>query len=227
MMEARRRRRMRVSARVRGRAPGGEGVRGNWARRSVYDSLTRGLWRTKGTMKYQFSETVVAKVTGLARDALLQQRKDELEPGKDWGLVDGEVCYAPSGVRILCEKMGLTSADVQKKCRLEAHTPVPASPEPAAASTSAGPRAPQASRICCQESCAGDASPERRTHATSIVVTHDRDLAFGIADRLALMHEGRIHADGPSAELLCDRALLGACHLEPPLRMQGCPVCGK
>lgn len=31
-----------------------------------------------------------------------------------------------------------------------------------------------------------------RTHATSIVVTHDRDLAFGIADRMALMHEGRI-----------------------------------
>jgi hypothetical protein len=86
-------------------------------------------------MKYQFSETVVAKVTGLARDALRQQRKDELEPGKDWGLVDGEVCYAPSGVRILCEKMGLPSADVQKKCRLEAHTPVPDSPEPAVAST--------------------------------------------------------------------------------------------
>jgi phospholipid/cholesterol/gamma-HCH transport system ATP-binding protein len=32
----------------------------------------------------------------------------------------------------------------------------------------------------------------RRTHATSIVVTHDRDLAFGVADRLALMHEGAI-----------------------------------
>lgn len=31
-----------------------------------------------------------------------------------------------------------------------------------------------------------------KTHATSIVVTHDRDLAFGIADRMALMHEGRI-----------------------------------
>jgi phospholipid/cholesterol/gamma-HCH transport system ATP-binding protein len=31
-----------------------------------------------------------------------------------------------------------------------------------------------------------------RTQATSIVVTHDRNLAFGIADRLAMMMEGRI-----------------------------------
>ncbi len=30
------------------------------------------------------------------------------------------------------------------------------------------------------------------THVTSIVVTHDRDLAFGIADRIALISEGRI-----------------------------------
>ena len=32
----------------------------------------------------------------------------------------------------------------------------------------------------------------QRTHATSIVVTHDRDLAFGVADRLAIILEGRI-----------------------------------
>jgi phospholipid/cholesterol/gamma-HCH transport system ATP-binding protein len=40
-----------------------------------------------------------------------------------------------------------------------------------------------------------------RTHATSIVVTHDRDLAFGIADRLALMHEGRILCLGTEEEV--------------------------
>ncbi len=33
---------------------------------------------------------------------------------------------------------------------------------------------------------------KERTHVTSIVVTHDRDLAFGIADRIALISEGRI-----------------------------------
>ncbi len=35
-----------------------------------------------------------------------------------------------------------------------------------------------------------------RMRVTSIVVTHDRDLAFGIADRIALLHEGRILAIG-------------------------------
>lgn len=32
----------------------------------------------------------------------------------------------------------------------------------------------------------------QRTHVTSLVVTHDRDLAFGIADRIAVMDEGKI-----------------------------------
>jgi len=36
----------------------------------------------------------------------------------------------------------------------------------------------------------------RRIHVTSIVVSHDRDLAFGIADRIALMNEGQILAVG-------------------------------
>lgn len=31
-----------------------------------------------------------------------------------------------------------------------------------------------------------------RTHATSIVVSHDRDLAFGIADRMAIINAGEI-----------------------------------
>ncbi len=32
----------------------------------------------------------------------------------------------------------------------------------------------------------------RRIQVTSIVVSHDRDLAFGVADRIAIIHEGRI-----------------------------------
>jgi phospholipid/cholesterol/gamma-HCH transport system ATP-binding protein len=36
----------------------------------------------------------------------------------------------------------------------------------------------------------------RRIHVTSIVVSHDRDLAFGIADRIALMNDGQILAVG-------------------------------
>lgn len=41
----------------------------------------------------------------------------------------------------------------------------------------------------------------QRTGATSIVVTHDRDLAFGIADRIAFLHEGRILELGTPEEL--------------------------
>ena len=42
---------------------------------------------------------------------------------------------------------------------------------------------------------------KRRTHVTSIVVTHDRDLAFGIADRIAMMYEGEVIAIGTVDEL--------------------------
>ncbi len=33
---------------------------------------------------------------------------------------------------------------------------------------------------------------KKRTQATSIVVSHDRDLAFGVADRIAIINEGKI-----------------------------------
>ncbi len=41
----------------------------------------------------------------------------------------------------------------------------------------------------------------RRIQVTSIVVTHDRDLAFGIADRIALMNDGQILAVGAPDEV--------------------------
>jgi phospholipid/cholesterol/gamma-HCH transport system ATP-binding protein len=41
----------------------------------------------------------------------------------------------------------------------------------------------------------------RRTGATSIVVTHDRDLAFGIADRIAFLAGGKILALGTPDEI--------------------------
>jgi phospholipid/cholesterol/gamma-HCH transport system ATP-binding protein len=42
---------------------------------------------------------------------------------------------------------------------------------------------------------------KERIEVTSIVVTHDRELAFGVADRIALMHEGNIVAMGKPEEL--------------------------
>ena len=41
----------------------------------------------------------------------------------------------------------------------------------------------------------------QRTHATSIVVTHDRDLAFGIGDRIAMVADGQILATGTPDEI--------------------------
>lgn len=45
----------------------------------------------------------------------------------------------------------------------------------------------------------------RRTGATTVVVTHDRDLAFGIADRIAFLNEGEIVALGTAAEIRATR----------------------
>ena len=41
----------------------------------------------------------------------------------------------------------------------------------------------------------------RRVHVTSLVVTHDRDLAFGIADRSGMMYEGELIAVGTVEEI--------------------------
>jgi len=40
-----------------------------------------------------------------------------------------------------------------------------------------------------------------RIHVTSIVVTHDRDLAFGVADRIAIINEGAIITVGTPDEV--------------------------
>lgn len=42
---------------------------------------------------------------------------------------------------------------------------------------------------------------KQRIHVTSLVVTHDRDLAFGIADRIAVISEGRIVTIGRPEEV--------------------------
>jgi len=40
-----------------------------------------------------------------------------------------------------------------------------------------------------------------RIHATTLVVSHDRDLAFGIAHRIAVLEEGQIVAIGTPDEI--------------------------
>ena len=42
---------------------------------------------------------------------------------------------------------------------------------------------------------------KKRIQCTSVVVSHDRDLAFGVADKVAMMHEGNIIAMGTPEEV--------------------------
>ena len=42
---------------------------------------------------------------------------------------------------------------------------------------------------------------KQRIHVTSLVVSHDRDLAFGVADRIAVINEGRILSIGTPEEV--------------------------
>lgn len=65
----------------------------------------------------------------------------------------------------------------------------------------------------------------RGFHHTKIIATHDLDLVLDLCERTIVLHEGRVAADGPTAAIFSDEALLTRSHLEKPLRMQGCPNC--
>jgi cobalt/nickel transport system ATP-binding protein len=62
---------------------------------------------------------------------------------------------------------------------------------------------------------------------TRIVATHDLDLVLEVCARTLVLADGKVVADGPTSRLLSDRDLLEASGLELPLRLQGCPVCGR
>jgi len=51
--------------------------------------------------------------------------------------------------------------------------------------------------------------------ASILFITHDIDLAICYANRVVLMHEGRIVSDGPPANVLTDFELLKRCRLVP------------
>lgn len=51
--------------------------------------------------------------------------------------------------------------------------------------------------------------------AAVLFITHDLDLAICYANRVLLMHEGRIVGDGPPAQVLTDPGLLRRCRLVP------------
>jgi cobalt/nickel transport system ATP-binding protein len=56
----------------------------------------------------------------------------------------------------------------------------------------------------------------RSLDLTVLIVTHDLPYALELCPRAVVMNEGRVVADGPTAELLADDALLAANRLELP-----------
>ena len=64
------------------------------------------------------------------------------------------------------------------------------------------------------------------TH-TRIIATHDLDLVMDVCERVLVLYQGELRADGPSKKILSDQDLLVSCGLQLPLRLQGCPVCSN
>jgi cobalt/nickel transport system ATP-binding protein len=61
---------------------------------------------------------------------------------------------------------------------------------------------------------------------TRILASHDLDLVLDVCSRTIVLDGGTVAADGPTADVMVDDALLARCRLERPLRLQGCPRCG-
>ncbi len=55
---------------------------------------------------------------------------------------------------------------------------------------------------------------------TKIIASHDLDMVWDCCERVVLLSGGRVAADGPREEILRDRKLLEANHLELPLKFQ-------
>ena len=55
---------------------------------------------------------------------------------------------------------------------------------------------------------------------TRLIASHDLDMILDTCDRVILLSQGRIAADGPAREILRDRALLEAHRMELPLNFQ-------
>jgi cobalt/nickel transport system ATP-binding protein len=61
---------------------------------------------------------------------------------------------------------------------------------------------------------------------TRIFTSHDLDMVLELCERVIVLHEGEIWADGPALEIFGNEKLLAECRLEKPFSMQDCPVCG-
>lgn len=62
---------------------------------------------------------------------------------------------------------------------------------------------------------------------TKIITSHDLDMILEVSERIIVIKEGEIAADGTTEEILSDVELLDSCGLEKPFSLQNCPICGS
>jgi cobalt/nickel transport system ATP-binding protein len=62
---------------------------------------------------------------------------------------------------------------------------------------------------------------------TRIITSHDMDMIYELCERVIVLKDGEIAADGLSRKLLSDSELMEACGLEVPLSIRNCPICGS
>ncbi len=60
----------------------------------------------------------------------------------------------------------------------------------------------------------------RELPQTKIITSHDLDMIMDTCTRVILLSEGKVAADGKAEDILSDRELLEANHMELPLRLQ-------
>ena len=60
----------------------------------------------------------------------------------------------------------------------------------------------------------------RQLPCAQLIASHDLDFIWDTCDRVVLLYQGQVQQDGPARDVLTNQALLEACGLELPLRLQ-------
>ncbi len=67
----------------------------------------------------------------------------------------------------------------------------------------------------------------RRAGVTILLITHDMELAARDADRLLVLHEGQVAADGPPEQVFAEAGVLERAGLEPPFAVRFAGALGR
>lgn len=62
---------------------------------------------------------------------------------------------------------------------------------------------------------------------TKIITSHDLDMVLDTCERVIVIKDGKVAADGKTMEILTNAELLDECGLEIPLSLQNCRACGS